>query len=317
MNAKQKKKLRLLLAVLAVAAALFLVLRHHNTASDAADETAVDTSAAAAGITALSYNNGTVTLRFVREGGSWYWTEDHAFPLEGDRVNEIAGLAGSLTPLSSIAPDQADALSAYGLESPMRYVSVTASDGTETTVYLGNQSADGTYYMTKSGDDGTVYVIASDLVDKTAAGINDMAILPLLPTVMETAVKQVHITAPGLDRTVTVSGGVWTEGAADVSARQEITDFKALLGSLGVTACVDYRPSADAYGLCGLGETAAKVTLTYTGSTGGEAQLSLTVGNARDTGGGYYALVNKESTIYLMSADQASVLLAMAGSWAG
>lgn len=317
MNAKQKKKLYLLAGALVVAAVLFLVLRHHNAASDAARETAADTSAAAAGITALSYNNGTVTLRFVREGGSWYWTEDHAFPLEGDRVNEIAGLAGSLTPLSSIAPDQADALSAYGLESPARYVSVTASDGTETTVYLGNQSADGTYYMTKSGDDGTVYVIASDLADKTAAGINDMAVLPALPALTESALKKVHITAPGLDRTLTVSGGVWTEGAGDVSARQEITDFKAMLGSLGVTACVDYRPSADAYGLCGLGETAAKLTLTYTGSAGGEAQLSLTVGNARDTGGGYYALVNGESTIYLMSADQASVLLAMAGSWAG
>jgi len=318
MNAKQKKRLIFLSAALAAAVLVFLILKNQNAAStDEAGDTADTTAAAAASVTELSYSNGSVTLRFSRDsGGNWYWREDSGFPLDGVRVDAIAAAAADLTPVSSVPATEADALEAYGLQSPARYVSYTLSDGTAATLYLGSQSADGTYYALQKDGDGSVWLIDAALSDQTASDINDLALLPTLPAITDDAVRQVHITASGLDRTVTVTSSdgtaVWSCDGADVTDRQEVAGFRSAIAGLAVTACVDYRPSAEAYALCGLTDTAVKITVSYAGTPDG--QLSVTVGAARDTGGGYFVLLG-DSTIYLMSASQASALLAMAGSW--
>ena len=318
MNAKQKKLLLILSAVLAAVVVLLLIVRHNSkTGQEAADDTA-DTTAVAAEISALSYDNGSVTLRFGRtDSGSWYWMDDAAFPLDGTKVDAIAAVVGNLTPAMTIAPDEADELSAYGLDGQTKYISFTGGDGTEKTLYLGSESTDGTYYMTEANGDGTVYLISADIVNAISATINDMAVLPTIPEVLAASLQQVRITASDGTETVLIPSTngdttTWTLDGTDVSEREEVTSLQASLTKLSLSACVDFAPSADAYGLCGLSEPAAVMTVSYTNSVGTEERYVLKVGNERDAGDGRYAMVNEDSTIYLIADDQVSALLSLA-----
>ena len=44
------------------------------------------------GVTLLELSDGDVTLRFAREGDTWYWAEDRTFPLEQSAVAALLAL---------------------------------------------------------------------------------------------------------------------------------------------------------------------------------------------------------------------------------
>ena len=77
------------------------------------------------------------------------------------------------------------------------------------------------------------------------------------------------------------------------------------LSRLSVTSCVDYAPAEGAAAVCGLNAPEAILVVTYTGITGREEALTVTIGLPTGDGGRYVTL-NDESTIYRM--EEASLV---------
>lgn len=89
----------------------------------------------------------------------WVVTKPYPVELIQSKVTELAGSFSDLTAEIIVEEDPQD-LSIYGLENPSVIGTVSLQDGTKTTLYLGNKTADGiTWYLMKEGDP-KVYTVA-------------------------------------------------------------------------------------------------------------------------------------------------------------
>ena len=210
------------------------------------DDAAVNT-VPVEGVTLLELSDGDVTLRFAREGDTWYWAEDRTFPLEQSAVAELLALPSSLAAAQPVA--QQGELSEYGLENSKKHVTATA-DGAASTIYVGSQTADGHWYVLTP--DGVVRLAAQADGEALSRSIYDMAVLPELPVITEENLISLTLTgAEGKQVTFSVDeSGVRKSGAQDVT--EKTAELVAELGKLAVTACVDYDPADGAAAVCGL-----------------------------------------------------------------
>ena len=85
------------------------------------------------------------------------------------------------------------------------------------------------------------------------------------------------------------------------------------LSGLTLSKCADYKPTAQAVTLCGLDTPRAVLELSYQAG-GADKTFRLQVGASAADGSGYYVRVDEDSTVYTMSADALSALLAVADS---
>lgn len=258
------------------------------------------------GVTLLELSDGDVTLRFAREGDTWYWAEDRTFPLEQSAVAELLALPSSL---AAAEPVQGQGeLSGYGLETPKKYVTATA-DGADSTIYVGSQTSDGRWYVLTP--DGVVRLAAQADGEALSRSIYDMAVLPELPAITEENLISLTLTgAEGKQVTFSVDeSGVRRSGARDVT--EKTASLVDELGKLAVTACVDYDPADGAAEVCGLDAPAAVLAVNYVNAHGGDGALTLTVGGSTGDGGRYVTL-NGDATIYRMEETGLAQVLTLA-----
>ena len=115
-----------LLRLTALALGLTLLLSacgHKNTEPERKD--AATQTVPVEGITGLTLCDGDVTLRFEKdEEGSWIWHDDPTFPLEQSAMDELLALPAALDGGETVTDGQE--LSVYGLETPAKYITVTA-----------------------------------------------------------------------------------------------------------------------------------------------------------------------------------------------
>lgn len=78
------------------------------------------------------------------ETGAWTWFDDPAFPLDQTALEDLLALPATLDSGETVADVQE--LAVYGLEAPKKYITVT-SDGVDVVYYLGDQAADGRWYV--------------------------------------------------------------------------------------------------------------------------------------------------------------------------
>ena len=132
-----------LLRLTALALGLTLLLSacgHKNTEPERKD--AATQTVPVEGITGLTLCDGDVTLRFEKnEEGSWIWHDNPTFPLEQSAMDELLALPAALDGGETVTDGQE--LSVYGLETPAKYITVTA-DGEDATYYVGEETTDGT-----------------------------------------------------------------------------------------------------------------------------------------------------------------------------
>ena len=254
----------------------------------------------------LVCSNGSTTLRFSREeDGHWLWADDKTFPLDESYaltlLETVQGIE-SLPPVTTAAQ-----LADYGLESSVKYVTLTDSQDTSVTYRLGSES-DGSVYVYREGAEATVYAVP-DLLGQIGRSIYDMMALPELPQLMAENVQSLTVAAGDVSFTLTPAEGAWTADGWDVT--DQLADLTAWLGDMHLAACVDWRPSAGAAALCGLDQPGAVLTAEYT-HNGVQHSFTLTVGGQR--GAGYCVTVSDDDTIYLMSAEALAPLLTLAQS---
>ena len=296
-----------LLRLTALALGLTLLLSacgHKNTEPEMKD--AATQTVPVEGITGLTLCDGDVTLRFEKDGeGSWVWHDDPTFPLEQSAMDALLALPAALD--GGEAVTGAQELSAYGLETPGKYVTVT-SDGADTTYYVGEEASDGRWYVLTP--DGRVLYASAEDKALLSRSIYDMAVLPQLPVIAPEQMVSVTILTP--ERTVaflTDESGVRRSANRDVTA--QTAALVEELGALTVTACVDYDPAEGAAAVCGLDEPALTLAMNYLSDTGADRALTLAVGLPTGDGGRYVAL-DGESTIYRMEEASLAQLLTVA-----
>lgn len=296
-----------LLRLTALALGLTLLLSacgHKNTEPERKD--AATQTVPVEGITGLTLCDGDVTLRFEKdEAGNWIWHDDPTFPLEQSAMDELLALPAALDGGETVTDGQE--LSAYGLETPAKYITVTA-DGEDATYYVGEETTDGRWYVLTP--DGRVLYASAESKALLSRSIYDMAVLPQLPVIAPEQVVSVTILTP--ERTVAFladEDGVRRSGKRDVTA--QTAALVEELGALTVTACVDYDPAEGAAAVCGLDERALTLAMNYLSDTGADKALTLAVGLPTGDGGRYVTL-DGETTIYRMEEASLAQLLTVA-----
>ena len=294
--------------LLALALGLTLLL---SACGDKTDKEMADTSVQTAppveGVTALTLCDGDVTLRFGKdEDGVWTWLDDPAFPLEQTALDELLALPAALD--GGEAAAEVQELAVYGLEAPAKYVTVT-SDGADVTYYIGDQAADGRWYVLTPA--GTVHYTSDENKALLSRSIYAMAVLPVLPVI--TADKIVSVSL------MNAEGGTVTFYTAEDGTRRsgsrDVTDRTAALaeeiGALSITACVDYDPAEGAAAVCGLETPLVTLAVNYTADSGADRALTLAIGASTGDGGRYVTL-DGDTTIYRMEEAALAQTLTLA-----
>ena len=342
MNRQQQKLLRGLViaavVLLAVLAAVLLFKRH--SAEKQAEEEAAQEAASAItedhGYTSLTYTNSTATLSFTQdEDGSWIWADDPEFPLDDSTITYIIQILQSLKPQQTLT--DGDTLEAYGLDQPSATLTATDAETGETLkLTFGKSTTDGTsYYMLMNDAESPVYIVSDTLYNYLSTPIYDMCVLPELPVLteetlnsltiqgaVETTLTAAHNESTSTDKTdgedgEETSSVTWTSGETDVTDNETLQSLLDELSTLSFTKCADYKPSDEAVELCGFGSPTAVLTASYVTDSGTEGTLTLTLGTKNVDGDSYYARMDDDTTIYLLSASAVSALVTAASSGLG
>ncbi len=293
---------------------LTLVLIGCGKAKEATDADAADSSmlanSAQLPITeagALEYDNGQITCRFRKDEDGWKWVDNEKFPLDESYVTEILTaletMSASLTPVQP-APESADC----GLDETDSYLTVTVGEEV-TTLRFGDQRDDGQWYMAIDGQED-IYLAADEFMQLLDRSIYDMAVLPTLPELTDDNLTVITVRQTEGDKTVRLSktDSGWVNGGKALP--DGIADIEAALADFTFDKCFNYDPSPDAAPLCGLDVPAAEITLSYVNTVGTETSVVLTLGTLREDGA-YYATLNDDTTVYLLSQDKVAPLLAL------
>ena len=326
------------MVLLAVLAAVLLFKRH--SAEKQAEEEAAQEAASAItedhGYTSLTYTNSTATLSFTQdEDGSWIWADDPEFPLDDSTITYIIQILQSLKPQQTIT--DGDTLEAYGLDQPSATLTATDAETGETLkLTFGKATTDGTsYYMLMNDAESPVYIVSDTLYNYLSTPIYDMCVLPELPVLteetlnsltiqgaVETTLTAAHNESTSTDKTdgedgEETSSVTWTSGETDVTDNETLQSLLDELSTLSFTKCADYKPSDEAVELCGFGSPTAVLTASYVTDSGTEGTLTLTLGTKNVDGDSYYARMDDDTTIYLLSASAVSALVTAASSGLG
>lgn len=241
-----------------------------NTKGKEMVDASTQTAPPVEGVTALALCDGDVTLRFEKdETGAWTWFDDPAFPLDQTALEDLLALPAALDSGEAVADVQE--LAVYGLETPKKYITVT-SDGVDVVYYLGDQAADGRWYVLTPA--GTVRYTSDENKMLLSRSIYAMAVLPVLPVIEPD--RLVSVSLLRADGTAAVSFYTAEDGTRR-SANRDVTEKTAALAdeiaALTLTACVDYDPAEGAAAVCGL--DTPEVTLTVNYLADNSAELSL------------------------------------------
>lgn len=248
-----------------------------------------------------------MTCRFRRDEDGWKWVDNESFPLDVSYVEEILTaldtMSVTLTPVTP-AVEPADS----GLDEPDRYMTVTVGEEI-TTLRFGDQKDDGQWYMAIDGQEDT-YLVADEFVKLMDRSIYDMAVLPTLPELTDDNLTVITVRQTEGEKTVRLSktDSGWVNGGKALP--DGIADIEAALADFTFDKCFNYNPSPDAAPLCGLDVPTATITLSYVNTVGTESSVVLTLGTLREDGA-YYATLNDDTTVYLLSQDKIAPLLAL------
>ena len=147
MDWRQRRTVTILTAVLLVLLAAILVVlgiryRENRQETPEAPDVLAAASITSGEYSSLTYSNGSTTLSFiVDEGGSWVWDNDPKFPLKQDTVNAILGLLMNWRPQQTLAAEED--LSAYGLDEPTGFLTLSGESGALRTLSFGKVTTDG------------------------------------------------------------------------------------------------------------------------------------------------------------------------------
>ena len=275
-------------------------------------------------IEAISYDNDGNVLAFTKDGDSWTYDGDDQFPVNTTRMDSLAGTVKKLPAVRRL--EGGDDLAAYGLDTPLRRVTVSADDGKTVTILIGDKTDGGNYYAVIDGQN-VPCLISSSLFDETAYGLEDMMALEEFPAVVGTDIQSITIEKNGVsehyvkkklaEETSPQSGSAesedgtiaWYRGSDDTEDNK-LPDNSALnvladsLSGLVVKSCANYKVTDEE--LAGYGLDHPQAVLSYTYEKDGEDKtFSLSVGNPVEDGTTYYT--RTEDSKYVNEIDKTAL----------
>lgn len=345
--AKKKKQMLTLLIVLGVVVLLLVGMLVWNWYSEkqkaAAEEAAQIHVTTVEDPVKLTYCNGTDTLTFTKEDDEWESEDVPDFPLDSSYVETIVTTLEELTAEREL--DVVDELSAYGLEDPQQWVTVTDEDGTSATLYLGNTTGESNTYAMVGKDGETIYTISSDLVNNMGYDLYGMAELAEFPALSSSNTKTVTINGK-MKSTLTVKEveseeadeddgetssadssaeeeetkeyNWYLSGEVDVTKEAYLTALRTEIDSISFSSLHDFQPSQSERKGYGLTEPTAALTVQYLDDEDEEQTVTLLIGSEYTDADGtayYYAMLKgRDDEVYLISQDSIQQTVAAAKS---
>jgi hypothetical protein len=204
------------------------------------------------------------------EGGDWALAQPIATQAGRWSVDALLGSLESLR-MDSVADESPKDLKTFGLDKPVRTVTLGLSDGTRKTLEIGAATADKKYNVRVS-DRPLVAVIPGAVVDELAKGLNELRAKRLLE-IATYDVSGFEAEAGGAKRTYARSTtkdkdglevSKWRRTAPDAKDLEtnKVQDALFAIGGVDVVEFVD-KPSAP--GTYGLDQPELKVTLRFDG----------------------------------------------------
>lgn len=248
-------------------------------------------------ITSIQYTNGTDTMSFIKEGGTWYSESDKEFPLQQSSLKTMAETFGTLSANRELT--DGDTLADYGLEEPQYTITLKDADGEQQNIYIGNAAGED-YYMTV-GDKEKIYTVDYSVVNAMNFDLDSMLQKDTFPSIGADNIKKVTIT----------KAGETTEYDADNSDQSD--DITAIGGGLGAAYfvdCVDYSVQADELAQYGLDEAQrTTVTVVYTDSDDKEQTFILYVGGRDESDAYNYVQMDGSKMVNTMTKETVNSIL--------
>lgn len=248
-------------------------------------------------ITSIQYTNGTDTMSFIKEGGTWYSESDKEFPLQQSSLKTMAETFGTLSANRELT--DGDTLADYGLEEPQYTITLKDADGEQQNIYIGNAAGED-YYMTV-GDKEKIYTVDYSVVNAMNFDLDSMLQKDTFPSIGADNIKKVTITKVGET----------TEYDADNSDQSD--DITAIDGGLGAAYfvdCVDYSVQADELAQYGLDEAQrTTVTVVYTDSDDKEQTFILYVGGRDESDAYNYVQMDGSKMVNTMTKETVNSIL--------
>lgn len=287
---KKKRSMYLLLGVLVLLVIVYFALQAFNknqqekeakkTESEKIQITDIDKN----DIAGLSYTDGSSTMNFIKDDGTWKVKDNGDFPLSQSQVEAMVTSAGQLTAVRKLS--DADNISDYGLDQPQYTVTLKDSDGKETKLLIGDTTGEDYYVMAEGKD--TVYTIGSSLVQGLVFSLDDLLQKETFPTVSTSEIQKVVITHNGTE-TVYQSKNAGDEDA--------LSTIGGGLGAVSFSKCVDYSLTEDKLSQYGLDEASrTKVEVTYKDSDKKKQTITFYVGGTVTENGTEYNYVQMDGS---------------------
>ncbi len=295
---KKYKSLIILLAVLVVLVVAYVVTGQlKKKSAEKENEQKQIAVLDMSDITSIQYTNGTNTMSFIKEGGTWYSESDKEFPLQQSSLKTMAETFGTLSANRELT--DGDTLADYGLEEPQYTITLKDADGEQQNIYTGNAAGED-YYMTV-GDKEKIYTVDYSVVNAMNFDLDSMLQKETFPSIGADNIKKVTIT----------KAGETTEYDADNSDQSD--DITAIGGGLGAAYfvdCVDYSVQADELAQYGLDEAQrTTVTVVYTDSDDKEQTFTLYVGGRDESDAYNYVQMDGSKMVNTMTKETVNSIL--------
>ena len=295
---KKYKSLIILLAVLVVLVVAYVVTGQlKKKSAEKENEEKQIAVLDMSDITSIQYTNGTDTMSFIKEGGTWYSESDKEFPLQQSSLKTMAETFGTLSANRELT--DGDTLADYGLEEPQYTITLKDADGEQQNIYIGNAAGED-YYMTV-GDKEKIYTVDYSVVNAMNFDLDSMLQKETFPSIGSDNIKKVTIT----------KAGETTEYDADNSDQSD--DITAIGGGLGAAYfvdCVDYSVQADELAQYGLDEAQrTTVTVVYTDSDDKEQTFTLYVGGRDESDAYNYVQMDGSKMVNTMTKETVNNIL--------
>lgn len=204
-------------------------------------------------------------ITFRKKDDLWVKSDDEAFPVSQDTLNNAAGMLGDLK-AERVLKD-VDDLSEYGLDSPVNTIVFKTKDGEETTIKVGaeNESVS-QYYVKKNEDDKTVYLVANASLIPFMNSLYDYAEAGTFPEISSENIKAIQVEGETSYSLSADESGVWY--VSDGENREKADSAKATstassFSTLEYASFVNYNASEEEMESYGLNKPYANITLDY------------------------------------------------------
>lgn len=113
-------------------------------------------------ITNICYTNNNTTMNFIKTNNIWQYADDTSMNISKNYIETILTSISKVTPLRKIS-NTLTSLSDFGLDQPSLIITITVSDGSTKTLYIGNKNEmTNNYYCYVEGQN-QVFTVSSQL----------------------------------------------------------------------------------------------------------------------------------------------------------